>query len=81
MIQGLLGRQPDMMGSWGTYCSLNLRYLQGAVAGRAGPRPAAHHGPDSHGMHEASTGRGCTFGLCDGLGSAHHHRARAEGGC
>lgn len=29
VIQGLLGRQPDMTGSWGTYCSLNLRYLHG----------------------------------------------------
>lgn len=33
VIQGLLGRQPDMMGSWGTYCSLNLMYLPGAGAG------------------------------------------------
>lgn len=33
VIQGLLGRQPDMMGSWGTYCSLNLMYLPGVVAG------------------------------------------------
>lgn len=31
VIQGLLGRQPEIMGSWDIYCSLNLRYLQKTV--------------------------------------------------
>lgn len=42
VIQGLLGRQPDMIGSWGTYCSLNLMYLPGSAAGGGqGHHPAA----------------------------------------
>lgn len=46
VIQGLLGRQPDMMGSWGTYCSLNLMYLPGAGAGGGqGRRPQPHYVP------------------------------------
>lgn len=49
VIQGLLGRQPDMMGSWGTYCSLNLMYLPRVVAeGDQGhpPQPPWGHNGD-----------------------------------
>lgn len=35
MIQGLLGRHPDMMGSWGPCWLLNFRYL-GVPEGNAG---------------------------------------------
>lgn len=37
VIHGLLGRQPEMMGSWDIYCSLNLRYLQKTVEVGKGP--------------------------------------------
>lgn len=53
VIQGLLGRQPDMMGSWGTYCSLNLMYLPGVVAGGDQghqPQPPWGHNGDMVGM-------------------------------
>lgn len=53
VIQGLLGRQPDMMGSWGTYCSLNLIYLPGVVAGGNQchqPQPPWGHDGDVVGM-------------------------------
>lgn len=50
VIQGLLGRQPDMMGSWGMYCSLNLMYLPGAAAGGGQDhRPTAATGPSHRG--------------------------------
>ena len=50
VIQGLLGRQPDMMGSWDMYCSLNLMYLPGVVArGGQGHRPTAATGPSYSG--------------------------------
>lgn len=50
VIQGLLGRQPDMMGSWGMYCSLNLMYLPGAAAGGGQDHhPTAATGPSHRG--------------------------------
>lgn len=57
VIQGLLGRQPDMMGSWGTYCSLNLMYLpEGAAGGDQGhqPQPPWAHDGDMVGMCPSS---------------------------
>lgn len=58
VIQGLLGRQPDMMGSWGTYCSLNLMYLPGVAAGGDQghqPQPPWGHDRDVVGMCPSST--------------------------
>lgn len=78
VIQGLLGRQPDMMGSWGTYCSLNLMYLPGAGAGgdqgRRVPSPTTCLPCPAPGRLggccRASSGPGHVLGLRGALGSA-----------